>query len=290
MPHCEFDIQKNVCLKKSNTFKVGGRAKYFFEPTSVEELVAFLQKKSAILPNVPCYFLGLGSNTLFPDGDLDLCVIRTRKLTGIKVDGRQVVVEAGLACAKLAKQMTLRGLNDAAWFAGIPGTMGGALRMNAGAFGGVTWDHVVEVTYANHKGDVFKLLPTDFEVAYRTVKAPFDGVFLSGLFEFSKAAPELDIKHYLQKRNSTQPIGTYNCGSVFKNPSNLFSAQLIEDVGLKGFEVGGAQVSKVHANFIENVTGHCSSQDVKQLIKMMQDRVFQKHGVMLEPEVVMVEV
>lgn len=284
----EFQIQHHVCLKKCNTFKVGGTARYFYEPDSVDELVQFLKKKPLLMPNIPCYFLGLGSNTLFADGELNMCVIRTRRLTGLHINGCKVIAEAGLACAKLAKQMTHRGFHDAAWFAGIPGTIGGSLQMNAGAFGGVTWDHVIKVLYANTHGDVFELPHKDFSVEYRKVVPPFPGVFLSGEFEFSTTASALDMKYYLQKRNSTQPIGTFNCGSVFKNPPGLHSAQLIEGVGLKGFQVGGAGVSMVHANFIENMTGDCTSQDVRQLIKIIQDKVYQVYQVLLEPEVIIV--
>ncbi|MBM4211373.1 MAG: UDP-N-acetylmuramate dehydrogenase [Gammaproteobacteria bacterium] len=286
---CDFNIQHQVSLKKCNTFRVGGQARYFFEPESVDELLCFLRNKSSFMPDTPCYFLGLGSNTLFPDGNLDICVIRTRKLAGLSIEGHQVTAEAGLSCAKLAKKVSALGLNDAAWFAGIPGTVGGALRMNAGAFGGVTWAHVVSVLYADLQGHVHHFSPKAFHVGYRSVSPPFAGVFLSAIFEFSKAAAELDIKHYLQMRNDSQPIGTYNCGSVFKNPEGYFSAKLIDGLGLKGYRLGGACVSKKHANFIENISGNCSSQDILQLIQYVQNEVEKAYGIVLEPEVVIVK-
>ena len=194
-----------------------------------------------------------------------------------------------MVAQKLAKKAQAWGYTEAAWFVGIPGTIGGALKMNAGAFGGTTWDCVTGVDYLDEAGQIHHLTPDQFEVAYRSCHSPFPGWFIGVYFDFpegDRAAEAKKLKALLLKRNTTQPIGTYNCGSVFKNPPGDFAARLIESCGLKERAVGGARVSNVHANFIENYSQVCSSQDILDLMNIVRDTVIAQHQVSLEPEVI----
>ena len=286
------DLLENVCLKKFNTFKAGGHARYFYEPESLAQLQDFLKTYREKLGDLPLYWLGLGSNTLFADGLLDVIIIRTRKIAELSLDDGVVYAQAGLTCAKLAKKAQAWGFTDAAWFVGIPGTVGGALKMNAGAFGGTTWDCVAAVDYLDVNGQLHHLSPEVFQVAYRSCQAPFPGWFIGVYFRFPEGdrdAEAKNLKALLRKRNTTQPIGTYNCGSVFKNPPGDFAARLIETCGLKEKSVGGARISNVHANFIENYTLECSSKDILNLMQHVQETVQQRHQVILEPEVIIAD-
>jgi|TARA_Y200000002_G_scaffold382930_1_gene402119 UDP-N-acetylmuramate dehydrogenase len=288
----EFGIQEYVSLKKYNSFRVGGNARYYFEPESKIQLIDFIRKSQHIIGSMPIYWLGLGSNTLFPDGDNEILVIRTRKLDTVSMlPNNEIYAECGLACAKLSKKVQAWGFRGGAFFVGIPGTIGGALKMNAGAFGGQTWENVTQVEYCLPNGTLEVLERDQFKARYREITSPKPGWFLSAQFSFETAddaSEKEQMKQLLIRRNTTQPIGTYNCGSVFKNPKGQYAAQLIESCGLKGTVVGQACISNVHANFIENTTGECKSQDILSLMKLMQEKVFSKYGVLLEPEVIVV--
>jgi UDP-N-acetylmuramate dehydrogenase len=193
---------------------------------------------------------------------------------------------SGVACAKLAKQCIKWGLGPAEFFAGIPGTLGGALAMNAGAFGGETWRHVVSVAVIDRAGVRRERPASDYTVGYRHVSGPNDEWFLGALLRFEQrpGVSSDDIRLLLARRKATQPIGEWSCGSVFTNPTGDHAARLIEASGLKGFRIGGARVSEMHANFIVN-DGTAQAADIEELIRHVQRTVEQQHGVRLNTEV-----
>lgn len=279
-------LLKNEPLAKYTSWRVGGPAEQMYLPEGKDDLIAFL----ATLPEQEhIFWLGLGSNLLVRDGGIAGTVINTRgRLKGMQlIDTDKVYVEAGVPCAHVARFCIELGLSGAEFLAGIPGTMGGALRMNAGAFGGETWNIVDSVEMVNARGKVTKRGAEKFEVAYRSVKGLGDEWFLSVELILKKGESEQSqqkIKALLEKRASTQPTNKPTCGSVFMNPPGDYAARLIESSGLKGYTIGGACVSEKHANFIEN-TGHATAADIEELIEYVQQKVKQKHGVSLQTEV-----
>jgi len=197
-----------------------------------------------------------------------------------------VYAEAGIACARIARQCALWSLGPAEFFAGIPGTLGGALAMNAGAFGGETWDHVRAVRTLDRSGILHERGREQFDIAYRHVSGPGEEWYVSAEFVFEQqTGASLDgIRDLLARRKATQPIGLPSCGSVFRNPPGDHAARLIEEAGLKGMQKGGARVSDKHANFIINAGG-ASAADVERLIETVRQRVAEQFGVELVHEV-----
>jgi UDP-N-acetylmuramate dehydrogenase len=276
---------RNEPLRKHTSWRVGGPADVFYEPTSIEDL----QRMLAALPaDMPVHWLGLGSNLLVRDGGIRGAVIATGRLPRLldKQGDAHVRAGAGLACMLLAKQCVRWHLGPAAFFAGIPGTVGGALAMNAGAFGGETWNHVEAVDTIDRRGERRTRARGEYEIAYRTVRGPATEWFLSATFRFDRDTESslATIKALLAKRNASQPLGVPSCGSVFRNPPGDFAGRLIEQAGLKGRRIGGAQVSEKHANFIVN-TGKATAADIEALIDEVRATVLQRSGVRLEPEV-----
>ncbi len=238
--------------------------------------------------------MGLGSNLLIRDGGIRGTVINTKgrlKEMRLTPDG-SIYVEAGVPCAHVARFCAEQGLVGAEFLAGIPGTMGGALKMNAGAFGGETWTIVKSVDMLNSKGQVHARLPEDFEISYRSVKGCDGEWFLAAhltLQQGDTAESMQRIKGLLEKRAQTQPTSQPSCGSVFKNPQGDYAARLVEQTGLKGYAIGGACVSEKHANFIIN-TGTATAADIEALINYVQIKVMESQGVELQTEVCMVGV
>ncbi|MET0987532.1 MAG: UDP-N-acetylmuramate dehydrogenase [Steroidobacteraceae bacterium] len=272
-------------LSKHTSWRVGGPADLFFRPRDVADLAAFLQ---SLEPSMPVFWIGLGSNLLVRDGGLRAAVIATHgvfdELQRLGTD--EVECGAGVACAKLAKQCVKWGLGPAEFFAGIPGTLGGALAMNAGAFGGETWRHVVSVTTIDRQGHVHHRDASEYRVSYRHVEAPAEEWYLGARLRF-EAKPDVtadQIRDLLARRKQSQPIGEPSCGSVFVNPPGDHAARLIEASGLKGFAIGGARVSSKHANFIIN-EGTASAADIEALIEHVQRTVEERQGVRLKTEV-----
>lgn len=276
---------RNEPLRKHTSWRVGGPADLFFEPTSIEELQRTLAE---LPPDMPVHWLGLGSNLLVRDGGIRGAVIATGRLPRelVRVDDSRVRAGAGLACALLAKQCVRWHLGPAAFFAGIPGTVGGALAMNAGAFGGETWSNVETVVAMSRRGEIRTRPRSDYGIAYRTVRGPAGEWFLSATFRFDADTETslATIKALLAKRNASQPLGVPSCGSVFRNPPGDFAGRLIEAAGLKGRRIGGAVVSEKHANFIVNA-GKATAADIEALIEEVIATVQQRSGVRLEPEV-----
>jgi len=279
-------LLKNEPLAKYTSWRVGGPAEQMYMPEDRQDLIVFLKQ----LPkNENVFWLGLGSNLLVRDGGIKGTVINTRgRLKDMQlVDTNKVYVEAGVPCAHVARFCTGLGLTGAEFLAGIPGTMGGALKMNAGAFGGETWNIVNSVEMVNASGLVTKRRAEEFEVDYRSVKGLENEWFLSVELVLSKGESELSqqkIKDLLEKRSLTQPTNKPTCGSVFKNPPGDYAARLIEACSLKGYAIGGACVSEKHANFIENA-GDATAANIEELITHIQQQVQEKHHVELNTEV-----
>jgi UDP-N-acetylmuramate dehydrogenase len=311
-------------LIKLNTWRIGGAAKQLYEAPNLMALAEFLPTLAA--DDIPVW-LGLGSNVLIPDSGISNTVILTHPglgklsllddqrfslrgaetaslidlspITSIQREPllddkifRVFRAEAGVTCAKVAKFCVKHDIVNGEFFAGIPGTVGGALRMNAGAFGGETWSAVIAVETINQRGEIKIRQASEYNVSYRTVTGP--GIthgelewFVAGHFTLPMGDGQITqqrIKELLKKRGETQPIGLPSCGSVFRNPPGHFAAKLIEECGLKGYRIGDAEVSSKHANFIINC-GHATAQDIEQLILYVQTVVKEQHAIELIPEV-----
>ncbi len=277
---------ENEPLAKYSSWKIGGPVERLYRPVDVDDLLSFLKQ----LPSdEPITWLGLGSNTLVRDKGLKGSVVVTQgMLTELDIiDACHVRAEAGLSCAQAARFCARQGLRGLEFFAGIPGTVGGSLRMNAGAYGGETWDFVESVEVLTRGGERKQRPPAEYKIEYRAVTSPEDEWFLAAVFKLipgDKVDSLNEIKTMLAKRNASQPTNLPNGGSVFRNPPGDYSARLIEACGLKGYRVGGACVSPKHANFIVNDEG-ASAHDVEQLIKYVAEQVKNKCGVELVREV-----
>lgn len=272
-------------MSRHTSWRVGGKADHYYTPADLADLQFYL---SRVKQDTPINWIGLGSNMLVRDGGIRGEVIAS--LGGLNElrlgkDGT-VYAESGVTCAKLAKFCHKHGLAGAEFLAGIPGTVGGALTMNAGAFGSETWPHVERLVMINRRGELVNRLASEFSVAYRRVSQFADEWFAAGYFHFTAktAGQDSNIRQLLQKRNASQPIGLPSCGSVFKNPVDHHAAQLIEAAGLKGHYLGDACVSQKHANFIIS-NDKTRAADIEALIEFIQQVVKQKFNVELETEV-----
>lgn len=279
------EIHFGESMAKHTSWRTGGSADYWFTPKDKTDLAAFL----TVLPNdVPLLWTGLGSNLLVRDGGIRGAVVCTRGLSSIRttING-EVEAEAGVACAKVAKHCVRAGLSGAEFLAGIPGTVGGALAMNAGAYDGETWDVVNRVEVLARDGRLEVRPKAEFQVGYRSVSLAENEWFTGAIFELGPGDPAVTremIRQILTDRSHSQPIGNASAGSVFRNPVDAHAARLIESAGLKGYRVGGAVVSSKHANFIINDQG-ASSADIEQLILLVQAKVLEKFRIELKPEV-----
>jgi len=279
-------IRRREPLSRHTSWHVGGPAEVFFNPRDRADLAAFLRGLPA---DVPVYWIGLGSNLLVRDGGIPGVVISTHgTLDDLERLGEtRVRAGAGVACARIARQCIKWGLGPAEFFAGIPGTLGGALAMNAGAFGGETWRHVLEVETIDRRGVERVRAAKEYRVGYREVVAPAPGEWFLGAtlaFEQRPGAHADEVQKLLARRKETQPIGEWSCGSVFTNPPGDHAARLIEATGLKGYRIGDASVSQKHANFIIN-HGAARAADLEALIEHVRAAVERRHGVSLHPEV-----
>lgn len=273
-------------LARYTSWQIGGPAERLYLPADADDLAAALASLDA---DEPVLWLGLGSNLLIRDGGVRGTVISTRHaLDGVALaDGARVRAGAGAACAKVARFCARHDLVGGEFLAGIPGTIGGALAMNAGAWGGETWPHVEAVETVDRAGVRRERPAADFAFGYRTVTGPADEWFLAARLVFETGdgdAARVRIRALLAERGRTQPTGTKSCGSVFRNPPGDHAARLIEAAGLKGTSVGGAAVSDKHANFIVN-RGDATAADVETLIGRIQAEVERRTGIRLETEV-----
>ena len=275
----------NEPMSRHTSWRAGGPADVFFMPASVEDLADFLRELDR---DTPVFWLGVGSNLLVRDGGLRGVVIAATKIMrGLeRADAFLVRAGAGLPCTQLARQCIRWGLGPSEFFAGIPGTVGGALAMNAGAHGGETWERVESVRTIDRNGEIHERAPAEYTVGYRSVKGPANEWFVEGTFRFDpEVAPSMEtMKAMLERRRTTQPLGLPSCGSVFRNPPGDYSARLIEAAGLKGYRIGGAEVSEKHANFIIN-RDNATATDIEELIEHVRQTVLDVHGVELVHEV-----
>ena len=272
-------------MSKHTSWRLGGAADIYFRPESVEELCGFLRELDA---GVPVLWTGLGSNLLVRDGGIRGVVIAPSIALGNvhRLPDNRVEAGAGVPCTVLARRCARWQLGPADFFAGIPGTIGGALTMNAGAFGGETWDQISDVDTVNRRGEIHARARSEFEVAYRQVSGPDGEWFIGARFQFAEqAADGLDrVRTLMRERQEKQPLRLPSCGSVFRNPPEQHAARLIDSAGLKGYRIGAAVVSEKHANFIIN-TGNASASDVEALIGHIRTVVESHHGIRLELEV-----
>lgn len=274
-------------MARHTSWRVGGPARSFFEPADREDLIAFVR---ALPASEPVLWLGLGSNLLVRDGGFAGTVIHLHgALDALKRESEaSVFAEAGTHCARLAKFARDEKLSGLGFMAGIPGTVGGALAMNAGAWGGETWPAVTEAEIIRRDGGTEWLPAGDFRFSYREVAAPARALgFIAARFAVGSDADgshERYTKESLAKRKATQPVGKPSAGSTFRNPTGDHAARLIESCGLKGHRIGGAVVSAQHANFVITEDG-ARAADVEQLIAHMKDTVKAQTGIELHAEV-----
>ncbi|ALP52332.1 UDP-N-acetylenolpyruvoylglucosamine reductase [Candidatus Tenderia electrophaga] len=279
-------LKRNEPMARHTSWRVGGPAERYYEPADLDDLAEFL----AQLPeHEPLTWVGLGSNLLVRDGGVRGTVIMTSGLLKQMelLDQGLVRAEAGVACAKVARFCARHHLTGAEFLAGIPGTMGGALAMNAGAFGGETWRHVAAVETLDRRGVRHLRRPEEFQVSYRRVVGVSGEWFVAAHLRLHRGDTDTAsgrIKELLERRGATQPIGLPSCGSVFRNPQGDHAARLIEACGLKGVCIGGACVSEKHANFIIN-TGNATAADIEALMAKVAAEVESRHGVRLVREV-----
>lgn len=278
-------LLRNESLARYTSWRVGGPADRFYIPADLADLQAFLQGLDV---DEPLHFIGLGSNLLVRDGGVrGTVVLMHNVLTDLRMEDGLIYAEAGVTCAKLAKFTARQHRHGAEFMAGIPGTVGGALAMNAGCHGGETWEIVRKAITIDRAGQLHERGRSEFVASYRHVEMHADEWFVGAWFglpagEASEA--ELKIKQLLAKRLATQPLNMPNAGSTFRNPPGDYAARLVEACGLKGYIIGGAQVSEKHANFIVNL-GDAKAKDIEQIIAVMRDTVKQQFGVDLQQEV-----
>ena len=273
-------------MSRHTTWRVGGPAEFYYQPADIDDLALFLSQRP---DNEPLTWIGLGSNLLVRDGGIPGAVIATSGMLNEieRIDETTLRVEAGVSCAKVARFCARADLVGAEFLAGIPGTMGGALAMNAGAFGGETWPLVVKVETLDSRGGRHQRSPADYQVAYRSVQGPTDEWFVAATLKLVKGdgeAAAARIRELLERRGETQPTKQANAGSVFRNPEGDYAARLIEESKLKGVCIGNACVSDKHANFIINM-GDAHAADIEALIAHVAEQVEQQQGVKLQREV-----
>lgn len=283
-------LMHDAPLARYTSWRCGGRADRVYVPADRDDLAAFVRE----LPVAePLTVIGLGSNLLVRDGGVRGTVIVIHAaLDALALSDGLIHAEAGVASPKVARFAATHGFAEAEFLAGIPGTVGGALAMNAGCYGGETWRYVARIEVLTREGAFEERTPAAYAIGYRSVRradgrAP-DGVFTAAWFAFPKGdghAARERIKELLQRRIATQPLNLPNAGSVFRNPEGDHAARLIESCGLKGYTVGGACVSDKHANFIVNPDGRAKAADIEAVIAHVRATVRARTGIDLEPEV-----
>ena len=276
-------IKFNEPMSKHCSLRSGGMTSEFFLPEDVNELSLFLKSNVK-----PILLVGLGSNLLVRDRGFNGVTIHTKNLKELNITNKYIESGAGTSLAKLSRFAQAKLKYGAEFLSAIPGSVGGALAMNAGAFGSEVWQYVVSVQTISLSGELKERFPNDYEINYRSVKHRFsDEFFIGARFDFNLNKPNDNVRELLDKRNSSQPIGLPSCGSVFKNPKDNYAAKLIESSGLKGFCIGGACVSEKHANYIIN-QNNATALDIENLIIHIQNTVKTLHNVELETEIIII--
>ena len=300
------ELRLNESMSRHVSWRAGGTVEHGYLPADLEDLSAYLR---SLPPEEPVQFVGLGSNLLVRDGGLRGTVIFThwamREIALSSATEGEIEVDAGVASPKVSRYAAMHDLVGAEFLAGIPGTIGGALAMNAGCYGGETWNIVRRVTTIDHTGTLHTRTPAEYRIGYRTVarrcqqiasvatasairrRASEDEWFVSAVFALPHgdgAESRNQVKALLARRIAAQPLGEPNAGSVFRNPPGTYAARLIEECGLKGTAIGGALISPKHANFIVN-NGGATAADIEQLIDLAKVSVKQRFGIELRREV-----
>jgi len=276
-------IKFNEPMSKHCSLRSGGMTSEFFLPKDINELSRFLK-----INVKPVLLVGLGSNLLVRDRGFNGVTIHTKNLKELNITNKYIESGAGTSLAKLSRFAQANLKYGAEFLSAIPGSVGGALAMNAGAFGSEVWQYVVSVQTISLSGELQERFPNDYEINYRSVKHRFsDEFFISARFDFNLNKPNDNVRELLDKRNSSQPIGLPSCGSVFKNPKDNYAAKLIESSGLKGFCIGGACVSEKHANYIIN-QNNATALDIENLIIHIQNTIKTLHNVELETEIIII--
>jgi UDP-N-acetylmuramate dehydrogenase len=289
------ELRENEPMAAHCSWRAGGRAKRFYIPADLQDLAWFLER---VPPEEPLLFVGLGSNLLVREGGWKGTVVLMHGPgKHPRMTYNRIYAEAGVACPKVARFAALNNLSGAEFLSGIPGTVGGALAMNAGCYGGDTWEFVDEAQTIDRYGTLKWRHKSEFAHGYRQCvmkeggKLGVDTWFAAAHFKFPAGNAEDSreaIRNLLERRVESQPLNLPNAGSVFRNPDGGKAAKLIDASGLKGFAIGSARVSEKHANFIVNPKGAASAADIEALIRHVQQVVKDKHGVELVPEVLIV--
>ncbi len=284
------NVFRNEPMSNHTTFKIGGSADLFLMPQNEEQLIETI--KAVKENNLPCFVLGNGSNLLVGDkGIRGVVVCLCKKMDRILVSGDEIYAEAGAILSRVSNAALAAGLEGTEFSSGIPGSVGGAVFMNAGAYEHEMKEIIKSVRFMDMSGNVYEKTCEECEFGYRTSMFSKGKYIILGCTLKLKKGNADEIKariaDYTQRRVSKQPLEKPSAGSTFKRPEGHFAGGLIEKAGLKGFSVGGAQVSEKHAGFVIN-KGGASAKDVLNLIEYIQKDVFEKSGVMLEPEVKMV--
>ena len=277
---------RKVPMSEHTTWRCGGAADCVYAPSSLDDLSAYLAGLEA---DVPLTWLGRGSNVLVRDGGMRGVVIQLcDPLSEIVLEPPKVQAQGGASCARLAIITAAAGWSGLEFLAGIPGTVGGALAMNAGAAGSELWDFVESIETVDRQGDRHEFPAGQIKVGYRFSEIPAGHGVVAGTFRLEPAEdpaqPERRLRELMDRRRITQPVSQPSGGSVFRNPPDGYAARLIEEAGLKGCRIGGAEVSRTHANFIVH-GGKASAADIERLIEHVRDAVEEHSGVRLELEV-----
>ena len=281
------EIKTNIPLKNYTTFKIGGPAKYFYTVKTKEDLIK--ATRMAKKNNLPFFILGGGSNLLVSDKGFEGLVIRIKNQES-RIKNQAIYVEAGVLLSNLVNTTLENDLSGLEWAIGIPGTAGGAIRGNAGAFKKSMKDVIKQVEVFDLKTEKIKILKNEdcqFEYRDSIFKKTPNLIILSAILKLKKGdkrETEKKMKENLDYRKKYQPLNVCSAGSIFKNPKNLFAGELIEKCGLKGRKIGEAQISKKHANFIENL-GEAKAEDVRKLINLIKEKVKENFGVELKEEI-----
>ena len=281
-------LKTDESMSRHVSWRTGGTADRFYAPADVDDLGQFLRQ---LPPKEPLLFVGLGSNLLVRDGGWRGTVVMMHAAAlRPSMDNGRIFASAGVASPKVARFAALHDLEGAEFLAGVPGCVGGALAMNAGCYGGETWDIVERVATIDRQGKVMERGKNEFEIAYRHCepKPAREEWFVGGWFRLEPGDGETSrgvMKELLARRIATQPLQLPNAGSVFRNPPRDHAARLIESCGLKGFSRGAARVSEKHANFIVNPQGAARASDIEWLIQHVQRMVYQMKGIVLQTEV-----
>lgn len=287
LPKVRGKLTKNEPMAKKNWFGVGGSAQVYFEPADTEDLLQMVRH----MPSVPLTILGAGSNVLIRDGGIPGITVHLGKaFSSIRVEGEQLICGAGALVMEVSRTAEKNSLSGFEFLCGIPGTVGGGIRMNAGAYGFALSDKLVRLKIMTKEGEIQSLEKEELSeaFAYRNCYLPPEWIFLEAVFQGKKEADSVLISERMQenkhKREIGQPIGVRTAGSTFKNPEGTPAWQLIEKAGMRGARIGGAAVSNKHANFLIN-TGHATAQDIEKLGNQIREKVREKEGITLEWEV-----